>query len=439
MPDYLAAGGITWEEVKAKLEDTTNKNVDIRRLQLEYPTEDVTFAYLAAINKAKTVAISARSFYIHIATVDEFTDKAVEGVYVADAYTETMYLRATDWTDSYQHWARDLYMFRLDPNASTKDFLIRKYIDGSATDIASESVDLDEGVYLCKGSVAGSTLKYYRDDLTTSKLEVTDTDIASGSMASLIGLRDYFSKGDPCCAKLLAPSSPAPKPEIIIETEIIGSGIREDPFRPHIKQELVEISKLDKMPVCLKRTAKRYEILKKKGFTDEEIEAILGRKPKTHVDLASVTWGAFDHKPEHNTMLICITGGNQYTGDKAILEQIEHAKRKNLKVVKPPKDYHETCRIYNELRKEFSEWIAGKDNFAYMTLGHEDFEAMQVADTYHGNIVDGIKPDAYKNVPEFEMRRTLNMWKERLKRAKVMKSEAKKHIEKIEKVERVGW
>ena len=91
------------------------------------------------------------------------------------------------------------------------------------------------------------------------------------------------------------------------------------------------------------------------------------------------------------------------------------------------------------LKQEFPEWIAGRHNYCYQVLGHEDFEAMQVADTYHGNIVDGIKPNAYKNVPDWEMRKTLAMWKDRLKRAEVAKLEAEKHLKKLEEVEKKGW
>jgi len=364
----------------------------ITRSKLEYPTEDVTFAYLTVIDKTKNIRHRTDETACHTVTIDEFADKAIEGWGTDDV--GLLVGRQVDEVN--------FYCAQLVSAASTADYRIVKIENDTATILGEESVDLGSGCcYPIKFSCSGSTLKAYRVDMTTAKISVTDTTFASGVWGPRTIAEGRPSIGFPIY--LRAPSSPAPKPKTVIETEIIGSGTEEDPFRPNLKQEL---SKHDKFG---------------------------------NIDKLSVTWGAFDHKPEHNTMLICITGGNQYTGDKAILEQIEHAKRKNLKVVKPPKDYHEACEQYRKLKKEFPEWIAGKDNFAYMTLGHEDFEAMQVADTYHGNIVDGIKPNAYKNVPEFEMRRTLNMWKERLKRAKVMKSEAKKHIEKIEKVEKIGW
>jgi len=401
------AEGITWEEVKNKLETEGAKNkaydsdVDgvldlavipvITRSKLEYPTEDVTFAYLAAINKTELVEVYYSAL---VATVDEFTDKAIQNVATGDAVM-LAYGRYNGSDDSYYHQHA--------PTLSTADHRLIKLVGGSESVLASESVDLNDAYgYLYKLSISGSTLKGYRSDMTTEKISATDTSFASGKWGVGTTYNTRYGSTGSFGAKLLAPSSPLTKPKGIVECEITGSGTSEDPFRPNLKQEL---SKHDKFG---------------------------------NIDKLSITWGAFDHKPEHNTMLICITGGNAYTGDKAIEKQIEHAKRKNLKVVKPPRDYHEACRVYSELRKEF-DFIAGKDNFAYMTLGHEDFEAMQAADTYYGRIIDMGDKKAYKNVPEFEMRRTLAMWKERLKRAKVMKSEANKHIEKIEKVERVGW
>jgi len=402
------AEGITWEEVKEKLETEGAKNkaydsdVDgvldlaaiptITRSKLEYPTEDVTFAYLAAINKVDLVEAAIGA--IQCVTVDSFADKAVK-VSIA-ALASAGIGRYVD--------KNNFYLNRADPAASTNDHLLTIISGGSLSNLGSESVDLDNrSTYLLMLSISGSTLKSFRSDMTTAKITATDTSFASGPFGVGDNYYNYGGGFASLAAKLLAPSSPAPKPKSIVEVELIGSGTEEDPYRPNLKQEL---SKHDKFG---------------------------------NIDKLSVTWGAFDHKEQHNTMLITITGGNAYTGDKAIEKQIEHAKRKNLKVVKPPKDYHGAVRQYKELKKEFPEWIAGCHNYCYQVLGHEDFEAMQVADTYHGNIVDGIKPDAYKRVPEWEMRRTLAMWKERLKRAKVMKSEANKHIEKIEKVERLGW
>lgn len=137
-------------------------------------------------------------------------------------------------------------------------------------------------------------------------------------------------------------------------------------------------------------------------------------------------------------MLITITGDNPYK-QGAILKQIEYAKSKNLKALRPPTDYREAIEQYRKLKVDFPHWVAGKDNYAYQTLGHEIFELFQVADTYHGNIVEGYNPNAYKKVPDWEMRKTLSMWKERLKRVSTLVEEKDKHMKKLEKVEKLGW
>jgi len=385
------AGGITWEEVKAKLEDTTNKNVDIRRLQLEYPTEDVTFAYLAAINKVDLVEAAIGA--IQCVTVDSFADKAVK-VSIA-ALASAGIGRYVD--------KNNFYLNRADPAASTNDHMLTIISGGSLSNLGSESVDLDSrSTYLLMLSISGSTLKSFRSDMTTAKITATDTSFASGPFGVGDNYYNYGGGFASLAAKLLAPSSPAPKPKSIVEVELIGSGTEEDPYRPNLKQEL---SKHDKFG---------------------------------NIDKLSVTWGAFDHKEQHNTMLITITGGNAYTGDKAIEKQIEHAKRKNLKVLKPPRDYHEAVRQYKELRKEFPEWIAGKENYIYQ-CGF-DIEPLAVADFYYGELLEHkTHYKQLKRVPEWEMERTIKRWRDLHKHVKAPREEVEKHAKKLDEVIRVGW
>jgi len=427
---YIPRVGLTWEEIEAKLETegSLNKSYDsdvdgvlnlgaiptIPRTKLEYPTEDVSFAYLLAIDKAydeKTTSSSAG----HV-TSDSFADKAVTA-WVGSRYQYMGLVgRFTDFENRYWQY---LYY-----NASTKDHNVSVISGGTETVLGYEAVDIEKQPYLLLFSISGSTLKSYRDDLTTPKISVTDTTFASGKFG-VETCKPFAETHISTIGRLLAPSSSLPRSLAIIEMD-------------QLKQNLVEISQLNNIPDFLKQEAKKYEFLKAKGFTDDEIKELFG-EIQTHVDLASVTWGTFDHKPEHNTMLITITTGNPYTSEKAITEQIEHAKSKGLKVLSPPRDYSEAIEQYRQLKQEFTEWIAGKDNYAYQTLGHEGFESFQVADTYYGNIVEGYKPDAYRNVPDWEMRRTLQMWKERLKCAEVVKSEAENHLKKLEEVEKKGW
>jgi len=399
----------------------------ITRDKLEYPTEDVSLVYLTAIDKVRLV--TAGTDHSGIETLDSFTDKAVEGYVYDEKYLLTG--RSDGAPDS------NLYQLVISSPQSTADFGLSKFTNGSFSWITRESVDLSSGYFApCKLSISGSTLKGYREDLTTPKITATDTDHASGYFGIRAGWKQPIVL--PMSCWLRPPSSPVPLAKVIVEVGIIGSGTVDDPFRPNLAQSLKKITELTGLPYFLYQEAKKYEILRNKGFTDEEIKALFGSIPQHQVDLASVTWGAFDHKETHATMLIIITSDNQYK-EGAIQKQIEHAKAKSLKVLSSPRDYNEAIEQYRKLKADFPHWIAGKDNWAYQTLGHEIFELFQVADTYHGNIVEGYKPNAYKKVPDLVMRKTLSMWKERLKKVSALVEERDKHLKKLEKVEKIGW
>jgi len=380
----------------------------IPRSKLEYPTEDVSFAYLACINKLQFLEDSV-NYGGCIAVIDSFTDKGIEAI--GASIFHLGYLR---WNGG-----GDFYWGYLDASASTADFGLRKFSGGSETNLAIESVDLSSRIgYHTKIQISGSTISAYRTDMTTPKITATDTEFASGYFGIQAGRESYEAENS-FSAKLVAPTSPAPKAKVIIEID-------------SIKQSLVEIGKLDNLPEFLYRDYKRYLILKNKGFTDEEIKLLFG-DIQTHVDLASVTGGVFEHKPEHSTMIITITAGNFYSGEQAIQDQIDYAKGKGFKVLNPPSDYNEAIEQYRALRKDFPEWIAGKDNYAYQTLGHECFEHFAVADFYYGAIFDGMYGDnPFKNVPEWELQNTLAMWGVRLSRGEILKStEKEQHMFKL--------
>lgn len=407
---------------KVRTQDITDRAVT--RGKLEYPTENVSVWYLAIINKAELGY--RQSWHFGLYTTDSFTDKAImsfiSGQCCCDNDARAAFASSPGGTDGHR------YSQFLTDNASTADHSFE--IDPGGQ-LGYEAVDLtDYQYYKCVLSASGSTFKCYRDDLTTPKITVTDTTYASGRW----GVFTYHpsSQGGiaPWSGILLAPLSKLPKPIAIIETEVVTDDDKKQ--KPALVDKLVNITSL-KLPKAssmhLLRSAKKYEVLKSKGFKDEEMKALLGFVPKHKVNLTSVTWGAFDHKPNHNTMLIAITSDNPYKKG-AILKQIEHAKKKNLIVLKAPKDYSEAIEQYKQLKAHFPEWIAGKDNYAYHMLGDENLEPLAVADFYHGNMIQDNK---LKDVPEWVLRRTLEMWKERLKKAKVSTEIKKSHMKKLEK------
>lgn len=462
-PQGVARAGVSWAEVQYKLETegSLNKMYDsdldgiidlksiptIPRTKLEYPTVDVSFAYLSAINKLNfdIGAGASRSLANFVLTLDSFTDKAVK-------------CQCVDETGLFGRWVdlNNWYELFLNSSASTADLRINVIIAGTSTNIASEAVDIrTDSRHLLMFSISGSTLKGFRNDMTTAKISATNTEYAIGLFGILGGTSGGSNNIDALLGMLLAPSSPLQNAKAIVELEITGSGREDDSIRPEFARELIEISKLSRLPDFLYLEAKKYEILRNKGFTDEEMELILGHIPQHQVDLASVSWGAFDYKGE-NTMLVCIVGDNPYRSG-AILRQVGHAKSKNLKIYKVPQSYDEAKEIYRQVKRDRPDIIAGKDNFAYQTLGIPDLEPLAVADYYDGfvegiyNIKDleklpnrvevneetkkilekvGIKVDGRVCS---ELEQCVGTWMYRLQKANVPTEEKDKHMKKFKR------
>jgi len=367
---------------KVRTQDILDRAVT--REKLEYPTEDVSFAYLAAINKIK-VDSSVIGYTGGLVTDDSFTDKAVQCIAVA---TLAKHLgRFVDGDNSYvqSHYS----------GASTADHAIAKRIGGTNTTLATESVDLDAwAAYLYKFAISGSTLSGYRDDMSTAKITATDTDLTSG----LFGYRwngNQIAGPLELSVKLVSPSSPLQKPLAIIEVEIAGKGTEEDPIRPQLPQDLRDPKEL----------------------------GLNLNKPK--INLKSVTWGAIDYKGG-NTMIIAIyKHGADYLDPKRFEDVLAIAKNK----WKVPSNVQEAESLHKELKKANPDMLAGKHTIAYHLLGDENVEPCGVADFYHGNLIQEQK---IKGVPEWELRRTLLRWKERLEKARINSELKDKHLRKIE-------
>lgn len=321
------------------------------------------------------------------------------------------------------------YTFEIKTGASTADAKIVRWDSGSGTTIATESVDLNDVIYTVAANASGSTLAYYRDDLTATKISATDTNYTSGLFGT--GQTNETNRF-PSTAIIAPPMSRLPPALRLIEFEVIGSGSPESPGTPNLKQNLTEIGKLTNVPDFLKREAKKYEILKSKGFTDEEIEVVLGYTPQRYVDLCSITWGVFDYKNEP-TMLCVITGDNPYK-QGAVLEQEEHAKSKNLKVFKPPRNLTEAEQLHRQIKQDRPDIIAGKHNLAYQCIGDENLEPLAVADFYDGFVQGTYDMKDIDKLPEGELEGTVNMWIKRLEKANVPSEEKDKHMKKLKGV-----
>jgi hypothetical protein len=325
------------------------------------------------------------------------------------------------------------YITNIYTPASTADFALRKMVAGTLSTLGTEAVDLSGITYLQKISCSGSTIKAFRVDMTTPKITVTDTSIASG----LFGTGDLPNTvgSEPVAGTLRAPASVVPQAQIIVELPVEGNGKFDDPYRPSLSKSLVEIASLIGLPDFLYAEAKKYDVLKAKGFTDDEIKTLFGYIPQHQVDLDAVTWGAFEFHPDKApTAIVVITGDNPYKSG-AIERQIAFAKKRGLTVLPPPKDYNEAVEQYYKLKDKFPHWLAGKDNYAYQTLGNEVFELFANADFYYGELIEHkTHYDQLAKVPESELRRRIEEIYSKLKKVDILTYERDKHLKKLKAV-----
>jgi hypothetical protein len=398
----------------------------IARSQLEYPTVDVAFMYLAGIGK--TIYDKQETGHAHVRTVDDFADKAIEAQ-IAGTIHKT-WGRFTNWSNFYSQ--------ELQTGEITADHLLYKTVAGTRTLLASEAVDLTaDDVFLFKLSISGSTLKGYRDDMVTAKISATDTSFTTGKWGVDVFRKDTFDRiTNPFWIMLRAAGSSSPPAQSILELGLEGSGKFEDPFRPSMSKSLAEIAPLTGLPDFLYQETKKYELLKAKGFTEDEMRMLLGYVPQRQVDLDSVTWGSFEiHADKAPTVIVVITGDNPYKAGA-----IDRQKGKAKRVFAPPKDYGEAISLYNMLRKDYPHWLDGKDNFAYQTLGLEVFDWFQNVDFYYGEFIEHkTHYSQLKQVPDFEIRNRLNELIEKLSKVSVLIDERDKHVAKAREILKRGW
>jgi hypothetical protein len=401
----------------------------IARSQLEYPTVDVNFGYLANIEKTQHLNTN-NQLISYFVTTDSFADKAVEHAALPTSGDAMCAGRVTTSLYYYATWTN--------PSATTADHELRK-LTPTYTTLATEAVDI--GYYYWQAwklSLSGSTLKSYRG---TAYISATDTSLASGYMGIPLYCNGAYTYNmcnntDASIAHLRAPSSALSPALAILEMNIEGSGKPDDPFRPLMSRSLVEEASLTSLPDFLYQEAKKYGILKAKGFTDDEIKALFGYIPQHQVDLDAVTFGSFElHADKAPTAIVVVTGDNPYK-----VGAIDRQKAKAKRVFMPPKDYGEAVSLYNTLKKDYPHWLAGKDNFAYQTLGLEVLDWFQNIDFYYGELIEHkTHYSQLKQVPDFEIRNRLNELIDKLSKVTVLVDERDKHINKAREVLRRGW
>jgi hypothetical protein len=274
----------------------------------------------------------------------------------------------------------------------------------------------------------------------SATISATDTTFASG-LYGFRFLRETNAHGgtESGSAWLKAPLTPLPQAQTILEFDIEGNG-KEEPFKPSLSKNLVEISTLTGLPDFLYLESKKYQILRNRGFTDEEMQLLLGYIPQHQVDLNAVTWGTFEFRPDRaTTVIVAVTGDNLYSPGA-----VERQKTKAKRVFKAPKDYGDAVALYKRLNREHQYWLAGKDNFAYQMLGWELLDLFQNVDFYYGELVEHrTHYEQMRQIPEHVLRHRLDELEKSLQHisglAGVLANERDDHMGKVKEIKKRGW
>ena len=119
---------------------------------------------------------------------------------------------------------------------------------------------------------------------------------------------------------------------------------------------------------------------------------------------------------------------------------MEKTRSKNMKALRPPKDYKEAEEQFKQLKAEHGDWLVGKDSYAYHTLGWKELDLLQNADFYHGELVDHrTHYKQLKQTPDWAVHRRLDELENQLSKITILTKERDKHVGKLKEVKRLGW
>jgi hypothetical protein len=429
MPDLV----LEYHRLKTPID---HPDLSVTRAKLEVPVSGVSFTYLACVNKVCGCSWSVSSYALLADWA--FTDKSVFAFVQVNAVTAIVG-RMTNWGNFYRH--------AYDPTRTTSDHYIDKYVGGTGTILASEAIDIDNSGRGGRISISGSVIKGMRYEIPTpvhplslpspnATISATDTTYASGYYGARTLRHTYPHSGtNPASIWLLDPASELPQAQLILEADIEGNG-KDAPYAPSLSKNLVEVTSLSGLPDFLYQETRKYQVLRSKGFRDEEMELLLGYVPQHQVDLDSVTWGAFEFHPDKaSTVIITIIGDNPYRAGAT-----ERQRAKAKRAFKAPKSYGEAVALYNQLKRDYPHWLAGKDSFAYQVLGLEVLDWLQNADFYYGELLEHkTHYSQLKRVPEWEIESRILELKARLEGMKTLPEERDKHLKKLDELLKKGW
>ena len=396
----------------------------VTRVKLEYPTVDVNIIYLIAIGKGTYFRTNVD--WSGHGTLNSFVDRAIEGfIFDANAPVNGSFQRI---------FGGNAYLTTVNSSYSTQDLLQYKLSGSSAVVIGYEAVDLTPNrSHHVKTSWTGSTCRVYREDMSTARFSAVDSSIVVGRW----GMGSAWNRGNALAdGWLRAPSSTLRPVKAVAEFNVEGSGEFGDPYRPAVSRNLVPVQRLSGLPDFLYREAKKYEVLRSKGFTDDEMQMLLGYIPQHEVDVNAVSLGVFEFYPDKShTVIAALVDSNPFSSDA-----VEKQKDAAVRWWRSPRDYGEAVELYNMLKKDYQYWIAGKDDFAYQMLGWEVLEWMGNVDFYYGELVEHrTHYDQLRQVDDEEIRRRLNELIVNLSSGSGLDDERQKHVWKAREVLKRGW
>jgi len=171
-----------------------------------------------------------------------YADKAIRSRHASATWDYGSYGQLLARSNLY----RTMYLSVIDHTLANADFRVLKTIGGTFTLLGSEAVDLGTSyVYTTKLSCLGTSIKAYRIDMTTAKVSVTDTAIASGyfgvgNLNVTTASQAILSYLDILLSSKLVPAGSTPqKPIAYFECPIIGDGTAQEPFRAFLGEEVI--------------------------------------------------------------------------------------------------------------------------------------------------------------------------------------------------------
>ena len=369
----------------------------ITRDHLEYPTEDVSLIYLVAIGKMLEYVPpgGVRPSGVFMPTKDWFTDKAVLST-LRGFYDVYILLR---WQDI-NNW----YEVRQRVQLVTADHDIRKYINGTVTQLAYEAIDLAGYRHFYLASISGSTIKSFRDQLVTANIVVSDTDLVEGAFGVGDATSTYNDRPIYELSYLKPPASEGAVAQQIVEYPVVGQGTEDNPLRPDIPEDLVCLTQNDVTP-------DEWEALQ----NNPDCTTSTGEAGKL-ANANAVTWGAIDYKIGDPSMYVAIYGGSpSYV--KPLGQRIQAiTRRKGAKVIaRGPFDVTKARDAYRILKQYHKNMVISEDELVYQLTGLAELEPDAVAAFYERELID---LGRIKHVRTEILDRTLDLWIRRARKHK---------------------